>query len=180
MPSGKAHRKLGCVTAPIIVLAGWTLSGFSFEANDWLSIATVVAGFVTSPAVLSPDMDLVHSDPSDAWGVGEPLWWGYQLFIHKRGGRNPLSHWPPMSSLIRLFYLWFALLSIAVAVALVVNLVALGLSGQILVTWEMMRVALLYWYTIFSLPHLWRFLWGVCLGDLVHVVADITYSYMRK
>jgi len=180
MPSGKAHRKLAVATTPLLVLGGWAVSNFPLIDKAWIDIGIVAIGYLINPAVLSPDMDLVHSDPSDAWGKTEPLWWGYQLLIHKGGGRNPLSHWPPLSSLFRVFYLWAALFVINLCGIGILNLIWYGLFSHALISWAWVEIGLEYWLLIFTFPQFWKFVWGIALGDLLHWLADVAFSYMKK
>jgi len=180
MPSGQAHRKLAAATAPLIVLGGWTISGFSFDLETWASIGIVTVGYLMNPVMLSPDMDLVHSDPSDEWRTLEPLWFVYQGIIHKGGGRNPLSHWPPLSSLLRVFYLWLVLFIAGAFGIGILDLVWYGLFEQVLVPWDWVKMSFQYWAMIFVFPQFWNLVWGIALGDLLHWGADILYSFMKK
>jgi len=180
MPSGKAHRKLATATAPLVVLGAWTISGFAFDFETWASIAIITGGYLMNPTILSPDCDLVHSDPSDKWGKLEPLLWGYQLLIHKGGGRNPFSHWPPLSSILRAAYIWLALFVAGTFGAGILDLIYWGLFKEILVSWEWIKAAFGYWLLIWTLPQVWKFIWGVVLGDVIHAGADWAFSYMRK
>lgn len=180
MPSGKAHRQLGYATTPVLILAAWTVSGFSLSLDTWMNIGTVCVGYLINPLLLSPDMDLVHSAPANEWKAAEPLWWGYQMLIHKGGGRNPLSHWPPLSSLLRIFYLWLILFIVGMLIIGIVNLISFGLFEQIIIPWEWIKRAFRHWVMVFTFPAFWHFVWGVCLADAVHICADLAYSYMRK
>lgn len=177
MPSGKAHQKLAVATSPLLVIAGWVISGFSYDIEVWLGIGTVVVGYLANPFCLSPDMDLPESAPSNKWRAAEPIWWPYQALIH----RGALSHWPPLSSLLRIGYLWLMLFIIGVSAVGIVDLIAYGLlSGQILIPLEWVKLAFVYWLTCWKFPTVWRFIWGLALADGLHVVSDAFFSYMKK
>lgn len=156
------------------------MSGFSFSPDTWLGIGTVVAGYVLNPICLSPDMDLPESSPSNAWGPLEFLFWPYQMLIHKGGGRNAYSHWPPLSTLLRVGYLWLMLFIVGAVAMGMVNLIVFGLSGQIMIPVEWLELAFWYWLMCWKFPAMWRFIWGVALGDFLHIASDILYSFMRK
>lgn len=168
------------MTSPLLVLGAWAVSGFAFDLETWANIVVITSGYVMNPAMLSPDMDLVHSDPSDGYGSFEPLWFLYQGIIHKGGGRNPLSHWPPLSSILRIFYLWLVLFVAGMFIVGILDLICWGLFEEVLVSWDWIKTALDYWLLVFTLPQFWQFVWGITLGDLIHLGADISYSFMRK
>lgn len=175
MPSGRAHRSLAVATSPLLVLGAWTLAGFPLIDQVWLDIGMVTLGYLVNPMLLSPDMDLPESSPSNAYGPLEFLWWPYQALIH----RGPLSHLPPLSAVLRLMYLWLALFLAACFGAFVIDLIWCGLFGSALFPFcpeEWVG----YWLLVWASPWAWRFLWGVCLGDAVHWIADKAYSYMAK
>lgn len=181
MPSGQQHRKLTAATVPLVVLGAWAIADFPLWDAIWFDIGIIAFGYLINPSALSPDMDLVHSDPSDSYGSFEPLWFLYQGIIHRKGlGRNPLSHWPPLSSILRVFYLWVVLFVAGLFSIGILDLVWYGLFDEIPVSVDLITEFFSYWLLIFTFPQFWQFVWGVALGDLVHLVADVSYSFMRK
>ncbi len=179
MPSGKAHRKLAVATAPLIVLGGWTVSGFSFDLETWATIGVVTVAYLANPAYLSPDIDLPESSPSNAWKWAEPILWPLQMIIHRGNMRSPLSHWAPMSSVLRLFHIWIMTFIVFLFGVSLVNLVFFGLYEQVLIPFAIAKW-FGWWCAVIASPWWWRVLWGICIGDLVHTAADILTSQMAK
>ena len=62
--------------------------------------ATATAGYTLGWLILSPDLDLPQSRPSQRWLIFSPLWWPYQKTHRHRG----FSHWPLFGSAERLLY----------------------------------------------------------------------------
>lgn len=176
MPSGRQHRRLAVATAPLVVLGAWAIADFPLWDAIWFDIGIIVFGYLINPSAFSPDMDLVHSDPSDIYGKAEPIWWGYQALVH----RGPFSHLPPLSSIIRVLYLWLALFVVGMFGVGILDLIWYGLFGEILISVELITRSFGYWAMVFTFPQFWFFLWGVVLGDVLHLGADISYSFMRK
>ena len=176
MPSGKAHRKLAVATVPLVVLGGWTIAGFPLIDGAWVDIGIVALGYLINPSALSPDMDLPQATANKAYGNASMLWWPYQALIH----RGPFSHWPPLSSLLRVAYIWLALFVAGTLGVGILDLIYWGLFEEVLVSWDWVRTALGYWILVWTIPQLWQFIWGVTLGDIIHTGADISYSFMRK
>lgn len=179
MPSGKAHRRIASATAPFLILGGWTASGFAFDFETWSTIGAVTAAYLANPAFLSPDTDLPESSPSNRWGILEPILWPLQMIIHRGNMRSPLSHWPPMSSVLRMAHIWMTTFIIFLCGVSLVNLVSFGLSGQILIPFAI-GDWFGWWCAVIASPWWWRVLWGICIGDALHLVADVSYSFMRK
>lgn len=181
MPSGQAHLRIGIITTPLVVLGAWTVAGFPLlDMTSWLDIGIVTTGYVLNPYYLSPDAsDLPESSPSRRWGCAAPILWPLQMIIHSGKTRNPLSHWPPLSSLLRMFTIWIMVFLVFLFGVGVIDLVWFGLYNEILIPFTVGKWFLL-WCFIIKSPWWWRALWGVTIGDVIHLGADVGYSYMRK
>jgi len=175
MPSGATHRKLAWATSPLLILGAWTISGFTTDLDAWGAIGIVTAGYILDPILLSPDLDLVHSDPVKNWNGLSFLWFGYQLLIH----RTALSHLPPLSSVLRMFYLWLMTFLVFCSSIFLVDIVWFGLFKQVAIQF-VPNVWIRWWLAILIIPQFWHFLWGLCIGDAVHFGADQLTKFAKK
>lgn len=175
MPSGKSHRCIAIATSPLLILSGWTISGFSTDLEAWGAIGVVTVGYVLDSILLSPDLDLVHSDPAAAWGKLRHLWLPYQLIIH----RDALSHVPPLSSILRLFYFWIVTFLVFCSSVFLIDIIWLGLFKRVAIQF-IPDVWIRWWFTILTIPQFWYFLWGLCIGDAVHFAADKLVGFAKK
>jgi uncharacterized metal-binding protein len=100
MPSGKTHdtiTKYGTVPAAAIAL---------YYTHD-ITLSEIATGaFFVSGYMLSPDLDLPHSYPTQRWGHMKFIWRGYRKRIATRH-RHPLSHGPIIGVSARIVYLMF-------------------------------------------------------------------------
>jgi len=180
MPDGRTHQRIALVTTPLFVLGAWTASGFPLlDVWRWGNIGAATAGYLTNPFCLSPDMDLPQSLPSKRWGVLQPLLWPYQMLIHQRGGRNPFSHWPPLSALLRVASVWLTSFLVFCFGIFIIDLIGFGLWEEILIPPQPLKW-LRWWFLPFRFWWFWSFLLGLCVGDLVHWLADVICSFMVK
>lgn len=179
MPSGAAHRKLAWATSPLLILGAWTMGGFPSDLEAWVTIGVVTAAYLANPVLLSPDTDLPESAPSNRWGIFEPILWPLQMIIHKGNYRNPLSHWPPLSSITRMFFIWAMTFLLFLSGIFLTNLIWVGLFKQVLVPFAVGKW-FGWWCVVIASPWWWKALWGITIADVVHTASDIIWSYMRK
>ena len=177
MPSGTAHKALTVATSPLAILGAWTAFGFpALDLQAWGRIGIFAVGYLANPILLSPDMDLPESVSSNWWKGLESIWWPYQALIH----RGPLSHWPPLSSLLRMGYLWAMTFVVFCLCVGTVDLIWYGLFKEILFPMFLIWRCLSDWLLIWSCPWWWFFIAGIAISDLLHVISDVAYSYMKK
>jgi len=107
MPSGRVHAFATCV-------AGGTLAPIIYLTGQPIFQALALAGGCLVGLVVTPDLDVDHRTYSDrvmtrsTGGLIGALWRLFwlpyaQLIPH----RHPLSHWPILGTVLRLFYLLF-------------------------------------------------------------------------
>jgi len=124
-------------------------------------------------------MDLPESAPTRKWKSLKPLWYPYTCLIHKGNSRNPASHWPPLSSLGRVAYLWIVTFLAFNAIVFLANLIYFGIFGEIAIQFVPLEW-FQWWWVVLTWPETWWAIWGITIGDLVHTASDIIWSYMRK
>lgn len=163
MPSGKTHELSNMFFLPI------TLTVFQPEG-----LFPFIAGYLFSTFLLSPDLDLPQSNPSRRWGPLKIIWFPYQaLFSH----RSFFSHFPIISSLIRLVYLFPPIFIITFIIFKVIDEIFFDnfLSMMILNNVE----------NINNLEEIIKnniiyFTYGVIVSDIFHIFLDITVSYWNS
>lgn len=97
MASGQNHDRAIIITFPFMFLGGVSLT-----SNAVLS-AIMASSYLLGGLYLSPDLDISYSNPSRRWGRMRKLWFLYRIIVPRH--RHPLSHWPIIGSVGRIFYL---------------------------------------------------------------------------
>jgi|GEM_PF-4776383 len=176
MPSGRSHVKLAIATTLPLILGAWTIYGFSFDWCDWSKIAVLCLGYLTEPLWLSCDLDLPATLSENNWHLLKPIWWPYQMLTH----RSTLSHWPPLSAILRVIYLWLMLFLVFGAGIGIIDLVWYGLFKQIPIPFEVVTDVFVYWLWVWKRWWWWLLIGGIALGDMLHFCADKAVSFMSK
>ena len=110
--------------------------------------------------LFSPDMDLARSDPMRNWGALRWIWRPYAMVFKHRG----ISHMPIVGTLTRVLYL------------LVVAYVLLAVANACFdLDWQMSIRDL---RRIDPVAVIWG-LFGLCLPDLFHILADRMFKNAR-
>lgn len=143
MSSGKFHDRIS-----IFCTIPFAIALFHFTPET-AALATI--GYTAGWLILSPDIDLPQSRPSQRWLILSPLWWPYQKTHRHRG----LSHWPLIGSAERLLYLF----SIACVPVWAIALHFGFISGTV-------RLDLQSWQALFALYV------GVESACLLHLFCD--------
>lgn len=97
MASGQNHDRAIILTFPFMFLGAVQLT-----SNAGLS-AIMASSYLLGGLYLSPDLDISYSNPSLRWGGLRKLWSFYRIIVPHH--RHPLSHWPIIGSIGRIFYL---------------------------------------------------------------------------
>ena len=161
MPPGVAHRRI----AGLILILVLAVTVYVYDdLVDVIGTDSVfeytflfVLSFLVGTYLLSPDLDLVGSDPARSWGIAQVIWRPYASLFRHRG----ISHTPVLGTLTRLIYL-------------MVLLCVVGALIQSLMGWHRP-------ISVYDLPGLAgsRTLCvfvGLVASDLVHLVADRFFS----
>jgi uncharacterized metal-binding protein len=156
MPMGRTHRAINtalCVplTAGSIVLSHWSP----------LQALSCAAGYCFATFFMNPDLDL-DSVGYQSWGPLRIIWWPYQKIL---AHRSYFSHFPVISTILRLIYLmWFPVLM----------LVLLGGSIQLVV-----RETIFDWWPIFG-AYLLMFIMGMVISDAIHAILDVVSTSFKR
>lgn len=151
MPGGKVHSALTVATA-LGVLAPYAV--VNLNGDPYMYIAGNLAGIL-----LTPDQDVDAGNITDTIirrvsPMGQRLWrafWTpYALAIPHRG---KFSHFPVLSTLVRLGYILVAINLISAVIRLVISI-----FGQV-------DTVFIFWWN-------WSFFFGLVHVDTVHWVAD--------
>ena len=150
MPNYQTHDTIGIGLAIVSTVGTYTAELLSANQSVLLGVAIFLGTYV-----LSPDLD-TDSMIYSRWGIFKWYWYPYkQLIAH----RSIWSHSGPLSATIRLLYLcWIPLL------------IALILLPQYSTIYEIQQY-------IPALIIIWA---GVVLSDIAHVVADIIVTSVRR
>lgn len=161
MPSGLAHRR---ISALVLVLVLYLTVTFYDSLLIWLGpdptfeyLLLFCLAFFFGTVLLSPDLDLVDSDPAKSWGIARIIWRPYARLFKHRG----VSHMPVVGTLTRIVYLCLILCVLAT-----VGESLLGLTLPI---------------SMHDLHHFWMpetacVLAGLVGADVIHLVADRFFS----
>ncbi len=155
MPMGVTHRQIN--TAMSIPLAVGTY------AIGWppTYIVSMLVGYSFATYFMNPDLDL-NSIGYQSWGWLRLIWWPYQKIL---GHRSWISHFPVISTLLRIVYLlWFP----------VVLIWLLGSSVQAAV-----RDQFFDWGPTFG-PYLLTFVIGMILSDALHAILDVSSTELKQ
>ena len=155
MPSGKTHEFFNIVLLPPVLTV--------LKPEEIISFTV---GYLFSTFLLSPDLDLPQSKPSQRWGALKILWSPYQSLIPHR---NVISHFPVISSLIRLIYL---VLPLSLAIFIIFKVIdEVFFEGALTIWWLNTPVNenLLTLLKIYA----FNFTYGVIVSDTIHIGLDI-------
>jgi uncharacterized metal-binding protein len=161
VPSGLAHRRISAV---VLVLVLYLTVTFYDTLIIWLGpdptfeyLLLFCLAFFCGTVLLSPDLDLIDSDPAKSWGIVCFIWRPYARLFKHRG----VSHMPVVGTLTRIVYLSLILY--------VLGTVAESLLGLTLPI------------SMLDLHHFWVpetacVLAGLVGADMIHLVADRFFS----
>jgi uncharacterized metal-binding protein len=157
VPSGLAHRRISVV---VLVLVLYLTVTFYDSLLIWLGpdptfeyLLLFCLAFIYGTVLLSPDLDLVDSDPAKSWGLLRFTWRPYACLFKHRG----VAHTPVVGTLTRIVYLSLILFILATA--------GESLLGPTLPI------------SIHGMHHFWVpetacVLAGLVGADVIHLVAD--------
>lgn len=153
MPSGKVHLRIEMIIfVPFLALGAYLLqTGLVYT----LYVAVFLGGYFFSSFFLSPDLDLVRSDPSQRWGIARVLWIPYAHLFHHRA----LSHHIIFGPLTRICYLG--------------GIASLAFVGILRLTGQHVPLSIPQWPVILAL------LLGLYLPNQIHTVVDALWSCLR-
>ncbi|MBN9389315.1 MAG: metal-binding protein [Chloroflexi bacterium] len=155
MPMGTTHRRLN--TALSVPLAAGTL-WLKWDAGF---VVSLLAGYHFATYFMNPDLDL-NSLGYKSWGWLRFIWWPYQKVL---AHRCFLSHFPVISTLLRVIYLlWFPALLLLV----------FGGSVQ-----AAARDAIFDWFPV-TWPFLLVFVIGMIISDSLHAIFDTSSTELKR
>lgn len=148
MPSKQVHDAISSTAS----VAAFSIGQWVVGLDPALSVTMMFGVWCGIP--LTPDLDVAENRKKrTVWNI---FWYPYAKFMPHR---HPLSHWPVLSTLLRLLY-----------IVLLPALVLLAFDQWYNVT------TLLYGYRDFVIA--WFF--GLVISDTLHWFADIITTYWKR
>ncbi len=158
MPSGKTHEVINFGVLPLVLTF--------YEQTYFLSF---IFGYLFATFYLSPDLDLPQSRPFQRWGILRFIWIPYTKFKH----RSIFTHFPIISSLIRVFYIGLILF-------VILNFV----YGIIFVLFQTESLKLKEYFYYYFLSgeaiSIKAIVIGVIIADMVHITLDFSITFFNK
>ncbi len=156
MPMGRTHRAINTyVCLPL------TIGSVAFAHWSPIQAAVFGVGYCFATFFMNPDLDL-DSVGYRSWGPLRIIWWPYQKAL---AHRSYFSHFPVISTLLRIIYLfWFPVLLIWL----------LGSSVQMVA-----REAIFDWWPILGLYFL-MFILGMIVSDAIHTILDVVSTDVKR
>lgn len=162
---------LSNLTIGTLLSAGIT----STELAQHIAPLPFAGAFVVATFLLSPDLDLHHSSPTQNWGFLKKLWWPYSKIFRHRG----ISHVPILGTGTRFFYLCalslLCVLAYDISIAASQNLnwtfIESASVGRMQELWESARSHEKLLLSIFA---------GLTASDLSHLLVDAVGSFLKR
>ncbi|RUM59292.1 MAG: hypothetical protein DSY53_03255 [Persephonella sp.] len=161
MPSGDTHELINIVALPVALTI---IQPYGF--------IPFIAGYLFSTYYLSPDLDLPQSKATQRWGRLRFIWKPYQSFIPHR---NFISHFPIISSILRLIYVIIPILLVTYLTLIIIDEV----FQTELLKFVMEGVAD-YELEMILKKNLTDFVLGVIVADTIHIVFDFSITFLKK
>lgn len=153
MPSGKVHLRIEMIILLLLLAPGIYM--LQIGLVHALYVTVFLAAYLFSSLLLSPDLDLVGSDPFRRWGMARVLWVPYARLFHHRA----LSHHIIFGPLTRIAYLG--------------GITSLAYIGIVHFTGWHVSLSIPQWPVIAALVS------GLYLPNQIHTVADAIWSKLR-
>lgn len=153
---GRTHRAIN--TTLVLPISFGTL-----QLAHWSPVQAFIfgAGYCFATFFMNPDLDL-NSIGYHSWGPLRIIWWPYQKAL---AHRSYLSHFPVISTILRLIYLmWLPVILIWL----------LGSSVQ-----AAARETVFDWWPILGIP-LMIFILGMTLSDAIHTILDVSSTDLKR
>lgn len=154
MASGKTHDLVNLVAFPPIV--------YYLQPTEFLAFTS---GYMVGTFFLTPDNDLIQSNPNRRWKLLRFIWIPYTKVFSHRG----MSHVPFYGTFTKLLYLAVVFLSIAILVSFL-----LGSTLDI----KVLKLNLSF-IELIKHPFFLSFLIGLLLSEIMHIFTDIVYSILK-
>lgn len=155
MPSGITHRTINTIAS--IPASGAVL----YWQQSIPNALCFAAGYTFATFLMNPDLDL-DSDGYNSWGILRFYWWPYKEAL---GHRSILSHFPILSTILRIIYLlWLPVLLLLV----------LGSAVR-----AAAREAILDWVPEY-LPLILFTILGMMCSDALHAVLDFSSTKIKR
>ena len=157
MPSGRTHRRIDLIAlGALIAVAIFFQSALTrqFGQDRAFEYCLVFVGtYLFSTSLLSPDLDLGRSEPTNNWGLFRSVWLPYSALFKHRG----VSHSPFLGPLVRILYL---AAFIYILLAFLNTLLDMG--------WKMSIAQLTHFNWAFAVSALG----GLWVPNLLHILVD--------
>lgn len=127
-------------------------------------------GYLLGTFLLSPDIDLSFSKPSQRMGKLKYLWFPFWIFSRHRG----ITHVPFLGSLVKLLYLVALFLFLYFIFLGVVSI--LGISAEFLYEFDPFDLLI----NAFQREETFYFVIGIILSDLYHIILDGITSFVKR
>lgn len=148
MPSGVVHRK---VTYALAVGAGIVTTAIAGPVEG-----VAIAAGVTATVAVHPDLDIVDATWRSKRTTPLVLWWLFWLpYARSMRHRSPLSHWPIVSTIVRVIYL----------LAIPISILAVAAWSGADLEWLYSPIGEYGW--VFRVVLL-----GMCMSDTLHWMLD--------
>lgn len=127
-------------------------------------------GYLLGTFLLSPDIDLSYSKPSQRIGKLKYLWFPFWIFSKHRG----ITHVPFLGSLIKIFYLML--------IFVIGYFIILGIFSIInfIPKWFLTFNPFEFIQNLFVKEEFFYFLLGIILADILHIILDGITSFLKK
>ena len=157
MASGRTHDIINLLALPPLV--------YYLKPTDYIGFS---AGYLAGTFFLSPDNDIYHSLPNKRWKFLRIIWKPYTKIFSHRG----ISHYPIIGTLTRLLYL--------VIVFSALFFVCYFLSTKIYPDSKKIFSDINLNIGYLTSPFFISFLIGLFLSEIIHILTDIVYSFLKK
>lgn len=161
----KSHNSFNFVLLVIIALClPFFISSFSIGL-------IFVVSFLLASIFLSPDLDLWHSKPSQAWSLFRWIWWPYSKLFRHRG----ISHLPVIGAITRIFYLVLCITLLSFIIQIYLNKSTTDSLDNFKehTTWLAEKFQIYRTETISGI-------FGIIAADISHLFADMCSSIKKR
>jgi len=127
-------------------------------------------GYLIGTFLLSPDLDLHFSKPSQRWKFLKFLWLPFWVFSRHRG----ITHVPFLGTFVKLFYLTFLFFFLYFVLLGVLRL--LGFVPEFLLSFDPFS----FLNEFFRSEGGFFFVLGLLTADLLHIILDQVTSFLKR
>jgi uncharacterized metal-binding protein len=157
---------IGHTAANTALLVGTTVV-MRAQSWSWQDVIAVNSGIVLATFVLSPDMDLFHSQSTKGWGWLRFFWWPYSKLARHRDR----LHFPIVGTTARWLYVLAILTLLVILFRLWFRRIGLSIEFDFAGDTEDILYNALYLADVFL---------GAVLADTLHYVLDLSSTKLKR